>query len=158
MSDRPPRRARTPEGDQEVDLNLAPIIDCFTVLITYLLVSASFIALSVFDVDVATPPGASSPDQPKVVIAVEMEQNRDLRIRVSGGTDAGVYMIAAKDGLWDFDMLTAKLEGLKTKYPELKSALLGADATMEYKEVVKTVETMKKTLPSVTLGEKQGQG
>jgi biopolymer transport protein ExbD len=30
---------------QEVELNITPIIDCFTVLITFLLASASFLSL-----------------------------------------------------------------------------------------------------------------
>ena len=35
---------------QDVDLNITPIIDCFTVLITFLLASASFLSIGFFEV------------------------------------------------------------------------------------------------------------
>ena len=46
------RGKRKHAGETDFELNLASIIDCFTVLITYLLVSASFISLGILDVSV----------------------------------------------------------------------------------------------------------
>ena len=148
------RKERKVEEAQDLELNLASIIDCFTVLITYLLVSASFIALGTFDVDVARPPGPEAASEvPEVTLTIEMEQNRDLHLKL-GGKERANIVIPAKDGFWDFDALTEKLEGFKTKWPSLKAALLAADSAMQYKEVVKTIEITKKSIPSVTLGEK----
>ena len=51
-------------GEGDVELNLAPIVDCFTVLIAYLLVSMSFISLSIFEAGVA----ATSPESASVEV------------------------------------------------------------------------------------------
>ncbi|NDF14013.1 hypothetical protein EB061_01655 [bacterium] len=41
-------------GEGDVELNIAPIVDCFTVLIAYMLVSMSFIQLSIFEAEAPT--------------------------------------------------------------------------------------------------------
>ena len=46
---------------QEVDLNITPIIDCFTVLITFLLASASFLSIGFFEA--YTPGSSADPSQ-----------------------------------------------------------------------------------------------
>src|SRR5690349_10579471 len=103
MSDRRTRKEPRSEEEQDLELNLASIIDCFTVLITYLLVSASFIALGSFDVAVAKPPSDSiqQEEKPEVSLAIEMEPNRDLKLKLSGAERAS-FVIPAKDGFWDF--------------------------------------------------------
>jgi biopolymer transport protein ExbD len=40
-------------NSQDADINLAPIIDCFTVLIAFMLVSASFLSIGVLDAGIA---------------------------------------------------------------------------------------------------------
>ena len=40
-------------GGQDFELNLASLIDCFTVLITFLLASASFLSVGILDAGVA---------------------------------------------------------------------------------------------------------
>ena len=142
-----------PEREQDFDLNIASVIDCFTVLITYLLVSASFISISAMDIDIAGAGDAPQTEPPPVSIAVEMESNRSLVIKVTGA-ERNEWLVEPKDGTWDTDSLNAKLVALKEKWPAVQSALLGADDSLEYREVVKVVETTKKTLPNITLGDK----
>ena len=56
---------RVDSGDDGVeldfDLNLAPIIDCFTVLITFLLISASYISINIIEASVASVEVSSEP-------------------------------------------------------------------------------------------------
>ena len=77
---------------QDVDLNLAPIIDCFTVLITYLLVTASFLTLSSVDVSVSAtgtgaPPQAST-GPPPMSMSIELKAGSSLPLNHST-TSAG---------------------------------------------------------------------
>ena len=61
--------------DSDFELNLASIIDCFTVLITYLLVTASFITLGILDVTVTS--SLASTEQthsPDVMLTVGIKQ------------------------------------------------------------------------------------
>jgi len=48
-------------NSQDVDINITPIIDCFTVLITFLLASASFLSIGCFEV--STPGNAADAAQ-----------------------------------------------------------------------------------------------
>ena len=41
--------SRSRGGSLDFELNLAPIIDCLVVLITFMLASASFLSISIFD-------------------------------------------------------------------------------------------------------------
>ena len=57
-------------SDGEVELNITPIIDCFTVLITFLLASASFISIGFFDAYTpgnSADPGQSEPDTEAII-------------------------------------------------------------------------------------------
>ena len=153
MSDRTRGTRKRPEREQDFDLNIASVIDCFTVLITYLLVSASFISISALDIDIAGAGDAPQAEPPPVSIAVQLENNRSLVIKVTGA-ERDEWLVEPKDGTWDTDSLNAKLTALKEKWPAVQGALLGADDALEYKEVVKVVETAKKTLPNITLGDK----
>src|ERR1700722_17864850 len=93
-------------GEMDFELNLASIIDCFTVLITYLLVSASFITLGVLDVTVAVPAmaqeTAKNDEPPKLIVSIELGADQLLEIRTTG-VETKNYRVPAKDGAWDFE-------------------------------------------------------
>jgi biopolymer transport protein ExbD len=153
MSDRRGGKRKRPETEQDFELNIASVIDCFTVLITYLLVSASFISISALDIDIAGAGDAPQSEPPPVSIALQLENNRSLVIKITGA-ERDSWLVEPKDGTWDTDSLNAKLASLKEKWPAVTSALIGADDSLEYKEIVRVVETAKKTLPSITLGDR----
>ena len=70
-------------SNQDFDLNLAPIIDCFTVLITYLLVSASFISLNSLDVGIAATgdtAAAANPSTPPLALTAELKDMKMLEL------------------------------------------------------------------------------
>jgi biopolymer transport protein ExbD len=144
------------ENSGDVDLNLAPIIDCFTVLITYLLVSASFLSLTAFDVGVAasgqSAPGAVVKDPP-LSLVIELDASKQLGIKLSGGKQNVnlAVSIAAINSDWDLKALVSKLEEFKTKWPELNEASVTAEPSLKYKEVVKLVEALKKAMPKLYL-------
>ena len=69
---------------QEVDLNITPIIDCFTVLITFLLASASFLSIGFFETN--TPGSASDPTQgePDTEVVVRINSNHMAEFKLKG--------------------------------------------------------------------------
>lgn len=142
-------------GGQDFDLNLAPIIDCFTVLITYLLVSASFLSLSIFDVGVAASGASTSPNPkaPPHTITLQMHESKVIDIRVNGGSEnlALVIPINGRGTEWDFVAVTTRLEELKKRYPEVTEVSLTAENHIIYKEVVLAIETLRKTNPKIFL-------
>lgn len=134
-------------GGQDFDLNLAPIIDCFTVLITFLLVSASFLSVGLLDAGVAAAGAqqASNATPPPVNIAIELKAGGSLVIEVTGKA-------SHKTTVKELGALSKELAALKAKWPAVTAATISADNAVEYKEVVKTMETTRKHLPAVMLG------
>lgn len=143
------------EGGQDFDLNLAPIIDCFTVLITYLLVSASFLAVAVLNVGVAASgggaPGSSS--EPPVSLEVELHQNKSITLNIRGGPrnlDLHIPLQAVATG-WDFSQMQSRISTLKKENMTLQEATITAEATVRYNEVVKIIENLKPVVGKVFL-------
>jgi biopolymer transport protein ExbD len=141
------------EIEADFELNIASIIDCFTVLITYLLLSASFITLGIFDVTVAVPSAVEAtppPIPPELTLTIGVHRNNDLKIETEG-KETGSFTINNARGLQDLEALEKYLKQVKEKFPKLDSAMVTAEDTTEYKELVKTIETTRKTLPQVAL-------
>jgi biopolymer transport protein ExbD len=142
-------------GGQDFDLNLAPIIDCFTVLITYLLVSASFLSLSIFDIGVAAS-GQAAPAKvsiPPHAVAVRMMESHSIELKISGGKEnlSQTIPIPALGTDWDLTKAIEKLEQLKQKYSDINDLSLSAENHVTYKEVVHVIEGLKKANPKIYL-------
>ncbi|MGZ3709823.1 MAG: biopolymer transporter ExbD, partial [Bdellovibrionota bacterium] len=73
------------KGSQDFELNIASIIDCFTVLITFLLASASFLSIGIFDAGVAAGAAESKDSKPpSVQILVELQPDHRLSVKLTG--------------------------------------------------------------------------
>lgn len=144
-------------GEQDFELNIASIIDCFTVLITYLLVSASFISLGILEVSIEGPPMAQPnppPPEPTVNLSVLLGDNGSLTLKASGKERAS-FDIPAKAGKPDFDGLDAQLKESKIRWPTVDSIKLSATDGSVYQDLVRTVEVIKKEIPSVIIGDQE---
>ena len=154
------KRSRFKKGEgsheEEFELNIASIIDCFTVLITYLLFSASFISLGVIDASSALVGDNDSrkEDLPRVNIAIGLEQSGNMEIHVSGA-EQRVIEVPSKSGSLDMDAMSDQLTQLKSKFNDVQSATIAADDSVEYRQIVKAVEVARKAMPNVAFGEMQ---
>jgi biopolymer transport protein ExbD len=137
--------------EQDFELNIAPIIDCFMVVITFLLVSASFISLGVID---ATSADATVPldgsKAPQVELAIDLRTNRGITVSVSGDRNERLE-IPPSMGSYNIPALTGMLVELKSRYATLNSANLNADAAVQYKDVIRALESVRGELPQVFL-------
>jgi biopolymer transport protein ExbD len=145
------------DSNQDFDLNLAPIIDCFTVLITYLLVSASFISLNALDVGVATngEGAAATAGETPVSLELQLKSTHNMEIHLTGGKEnlsLTVNVPAAKNE-WNINGLGRQISSIQAKYASLKEATVKADPGVQYKDVIKTIETLKKTMGKVYLSQ-----
>lgn len=145
------------EGD--VDLNIAPIVDCFTVLIAYLLVSMSFISLGIFEAGVAaTGPAVETvaEDPPPLVplsFSVDLSVENKLELKLTGGAEhlnQNITLDALPNGP-DLETLKNKIGEMKEAHPLLKEANISAGPTVRYKSIIKIIEAVKSKLPKVFL-------
>src|SRR3989338_6075956 len=71
---------------QDFELNLASIIDCFTVLVTFLLASSAFLSIGILDAGIAAG-GSTTPDNkaaPLVQLALDLLPGHKMEVRVTG--------------------------------------------------------------------------
>ena len=136
---------------QDFDLNLAPIIDCFTVLITFMLASASFLAIGVFDSGAAADgSAANSSTPPSIRVDAELTPKKEIVLRVEGRAKF-TKSLPAKDNDWNFAALVAEVSELKRSWPDTQGMILNADNEVQYGEVVRAMESLKGHIPAVLL-------
>ena len=139
------------ENDQDFELNLASIIDCFTVLITFMLASASFLSVGIMDAGIAAGAPSTTAAAPTVQVSIELKADHVIQI-VTSGKSSNKQTLQAKSEGWDYEGLTALLQGYKGKWPDLSAATLVAENTVEYRDVIKAMDQTRKILPAVLLG------
>jgi len=137
---------------QDFDLNLAPIIDCFTVLITFMLASASFLAVGIIECSIAATAPATADQKPAAIrVDVQMTMQKELDLKVSGKTRID-RKIAPINGDWNTNELIGAIEALKKQWPDTRTMVLAANDDVEYLNVVRVMEAMKSHLPNILLG------
>ena len=139
-------------NSQDVELNLASIIDCFTVLIAFMLASASFLSIGILDAGVAAAGGQASTDTPPSVnVTVELAPNHKLLVKMTGKASLNTPIEMAS-GDWNYGELTRSLASAKGRFSDINAVTLTADNSTEYKDVIKAMEVIRKTIPVVVLG------
>lgn len=141
---------------QDVELNLAPIIDCFTVLITYLLITASFINLAAMDVGVSATGSAAPSEQPMgpppMVMTMQMSEGGKLVMNISGGkltTDIVVSIEPLQNGSWNLNELAGRLRQIQERWPDIKDVSISAEPAVKYKDIVTVINETQRALPKV---------
>jgi biopolymer transport protein ExbD len=146
--------SKSHEGEMEFELNLAPIIDCLTVLIAFTLISSTFLAVSILDAGVAaTSSDPSSP--PPVNITVELNQTGTMDVRVTGQATRSNRIPATvtdKGSGYDYEALGRELGELKKSWPVVDALTLQAEGDVDYKAIVKGMEKARESFPVVMLG------
>ncbi len=139
---------------QDFELNLASIIDCFTVLVTFLLASSAFLAIGILDAGIAAG-GATTPDNkapPSVQVAVDLMPGHKMELRVTGKVSQTVSIAAATGNAWDYARLNSELSQIKAKFPDVSGVTLKAEESIEYGEVISSMEAIRRSIPAVLLG------
>lgn len=142
-------------SEQDFELNLAPIIDCFTVLITYLLVSASFLALGSLDVTLPSVADSATGE----VAGAEPGLNLRLHLRGDGAIEFGMATASGGQGSSEritVDQLAKRIESVKAAAKRPEGVVFSADPSVRYRDVVKVVEIARGGFPGVALTRPDG--
>jgi biopolymer transport protein ExbD len=137
---------------QDFELNLASIIDCLTVLITFLLASTAFISIGILDAGVAAAgTEAASATPPPVTITLELSAAHAISVKTAGKASSSTSIAAAGE-TWDLPALSQRLQALHQQWPTVEAVTLNAGDSVEYKDVVQVMDTARKSIPVVLLG------
>lgn len=134
-------------GDgQDFELNLASIIDCFTVLIAFMLASASFLAVGVLDAGISAASAAPSETKPpSIQVEVTLKSENRIALKVTGKTNLNREFGSESE-------LLENLKSLRAQNSDLASLTLQAEDQVPYKRVVASMEQIRKTVPGILLG------
>ena len=138
-------------SSQEVDLNITPIIDCFTVLITFLLASASFLSIGFFE---AYTPGNSADPQatePDTEAVVRLKMNQSAELKIKGKKNLTLtFDLHSKEGIKGLNQEIAKLQA---EHLQLNQVLLSADDEVDYQQISAVMGSLSETKLPVVVGD-----
>jgi biopolymer transport protein ExbD len=147
------RKTELMETDIMELLNLTPMMDVFTVLVVFLLITAVFTSITVLDLSVPTSAGGPAPSKPNFAIEVIV---RKAGLEIANGR-AVEAAIPKKDGQYDLQLLSEMLDRLKAKYPEKEDATVLMEPKIEYDYLVQVMDTVRgaKTplFPKISIGD-----
>ncbi len=128
-----------------LELNLVPIIDLMSVLITFLLITAVWSQVSMIQLGSSlyskkNENHAPEPPPPLADIPLRVDV-KDSGIRVIIGAETSMIPKAA-DGKWNYQALGEKLKKIKEKYPEKTDGVITVDEILPYEHLITGMDTM----------------
>jgi len=139
-------------ASQDVDLNIAPLIDCITVLIAFLLASSSLLSVGLMDAGVAASSTEVNNDKPPSVnVELVLSSNKSMKVKISG-KEARDISIDSTQNTWNSEALKTALRDIKQKWTDVNAITISADDDVEYKDIILSMDTSRKILPAVILG------
>jgi biopolymer transport protein ExbD len=139
MYDSHARRTIKPAG-----LLLVPMIDIFTVLVTFLLMTAVFARITILDLDL---PSSASGDPAKPEFRLEVIVRKE-GLELTNGTDR-IAAIPNVDGTYDLKTLTDLAVSLKRDYPETDNASVLLEPDVEYDSLVQVMDAIRTVDPAL---------
>lgn len=135
------RRRSKEEGEKDVMelLNLTPLMDIFTVLVVFLLITAVFTSITILELNVPTSAGAAAATKPNFAIEVIV---RKAGLEIANGSSVEAA-IPKKDGSYDLKLLSEMLVRIKGQYPEKEDATVLMEPKVEYDHLVQVMDTVR---------------
>jgi len=120
-------------------LNLTPMMDVFTVLVVFLLITAVFTSITIMELSVPTSAGGAVASQPNFAIEVIV---RKAGLEIANGRSVEAA-IPKKDGKYDLDKLSELLRSLKAQYPAKEDATVLMEPKVEYDYLVQVMDAVR---------------
>jgi biopolymer transport protein ExbD len=120
-------------------LNLTPLMDVFTVLVVFLLITAVFTSITIMELSVPTRAGASVLNKPNFTIEVIV---RKAGLEIANGASVEAA-IPKKDDKYDLKKLSEMLLRLKAQYPEKEDATVLMEPKVEYDQLIQVMDVVR---------------
>jgi biopolymer transport protein ExbD len=122
------------------ELLLVPMIDIFTVLVTFLLMTAVFSRTTILELNL--PVQQSEFREPPPGLQIEVMVRRNL-IQVADRNTGPLATLPNTDKGYDYDGLTAYLKRVKDKFPEKTDATILLEKDTPYDILVQTMDRVR---------------
>jgi biopolymer transport protein ExbD len=130
------KQMRRPQKPAE--LLLVPMIDIFTVLVTFLLMTAVFSRITILQLDL--PSAAAGPDsEPKFRLEVIVRQDG---LELTDGTQS-LSQIPRLDGRYDLQTLSQQALEIKHEHPDADDASVLSEPKIPYDDVIQVMDAIR---------------
>jgi biopolymer transport protein ExbD len=143
MHNRHARRRAKP-----AELLLVPMIDIFTVLVTFLLMTAVFSRITIVQLDLpsaASPSPAQPPFRPEVIVRKE-------GFELTNGTTR-IAAIPKVDGEYDLKGLSELALTLKREHPEVDNASVLLEEDVNYNNLIEVMDAIRGAFTKIAVGD-----
>jgi biopolymer transport protein ExbD len=122
------------------ELLLVPMIDIFTVLVTFLLMTAVFSRTVILQLNLPAPQTAFK--EPPPGLQLEVMVRKDL-LQVADRNSGPLHNVPNTDKGYDYDGLTEYLKFVKTKFPEKTEASILLEPDTAYDTLVQVMDHVR---------------
>ena len=124
------------------ELMLVPMIDIFTVLVTFLLMTAVFSRITILELDLpsSTAEGVTPPAFRLEVIV------REKGLELTNGAQK-IAVIPNLDGAYDLETLSEMALSLKRDYPDATAASVLLEPEIEYDHLIQVMDAIRSAEP-----------
>jgi biopolymer transport protein ExbD len=119
---------------------LVSMIDIFTVLVTFLLMTAVFSRTVILELKL--PPANAQFQDPPPGLQLEVTVRKDT-LQVGDRNSGPLAAFPNKDGGYDFDGLSGYLQQVKSKFPDKTDATILLEPDTPYDTVVQTMDRIR---------------
>jgi biopolymer transport protein ExbD len=121
-------------------LMLVSMIDIFTVLVTFLLMTAVFSRTVILELKL--PPANAEFQEPPPGLQLEITVRKDT-LQVGDRNSGPLASFPNKDNAYDFDGLSTYLQQVKSKFPDKTDATILLEPDTPYDTVVQTMDRIR---------------
>jgi len=120
-------------------LMLVPMIDIFTVLVTFLLMTAVFSRITIMQLQLPSATNTSAGPPPAFRLEVIVRKDG---FELTDGVDR-IGTIPKSNGKYDLEALSAKAVALKREYPKADDASVLMERDIEYDYLIQVMDTVR---------------
>lgn len=128
------RRVRKPS-----ELLLVPMIDIFTVLVTFLLMTAVFSRITILELELPSAAGGPAVTEPEFRLEVIL---RHEGFELTNGTTA-IAAVPKVGGKYDLKALSELAQALKRDHPEVDDASILLEPKIEYDDLIQVMDAIR---------------
>lgn len=122
-----------------VELMLVPMIDIFTVLVTFLLMTAVFSRITILQLDLPSSDSASAGTPPAFRLEVIVRQQG---FELTNGTKL-IATVPKVNDRYDFGTLTQMAMSLKQEYPQANDASVLLERDVQYDYLIQAMDAIR---------------
>jgi biopolymer transport protein ExbD len=131
--------------DLNFEINILPILDILSVMICFLLLTAVWVQVGTMDVKQAIGDNSASGDKnpPSIWATLASDGSVQISLRDIKVKMPLEYKVSGVRRAIDWATLTARIQTLKARLPELKTAVIRPEGTSDYGDVIKVMDQLK---------------